>query len=195
MHRGASRRVRVKRISAAWHCKFGRNCYRGTGIRPLTTGTRVALTSPENPMLTKHKLALLIAAPLVTGATTYALAQGDAPTRKDVIQKFDKNGDGRLDDAERAERKAAFEVKRAERHQQRLATYDTNQDGTLDGAERKAMRDDKLAQRFRAMDKNGDGTLTLDEFKAGAGARGGFRRHGRHGRHGHGRTPGAGGKH
>jgi hypothetical protein len=45
------------------------------------------------------------------------------------------------------------------------------------------------------MDKNGDGTLTLDEFKAGAGARGGFRRHGRHGRHGHGRPPGAGGKH
>lgn len=140
-------------------------------------------------MLTKHKLALLIAAPLVAGATPYALAQGDAPTRNDVIQTFDKNGDGRLDDAERAERKAAFEAKRAERHKQRLATYDTNLDGTLDGAERKAMRDGKLAQRFQAMDRNGDGTLTLDEFKAGAGARGGFRRHG------HGRTHGAGGKH
>ena len=71
-------------------------------------------------MLNKLKLSLLVAAPLVAGATTYAVAQGDAPTRKDMIQKFDKNGDGTLDAAERAERKAAFEAKRAERHQEML---------------------------------------------------------------------------
>jgi Ca2+-binding EF-hand superfamily protein len=140
-------------------------------------------------MLTKLKLALLIAAPLVAGATTYAVAGDDAPARKDVIEKFDKNGDGKLDDAERAQRKAAFEARHAERRKEVLARYDANKDGTLDDAERKAMRDDKLAQRFQAMDKDGDGKLTLGEFQAGAGTKGGFHRHGRHG---HGRSHGAG---
>jgi len=139
-------------------------------------------------MLTKWKLALLFAAPLVTGATTYAVAQGDDPARKDLIQKFDQNGDGKLDDAERAQMKAAFEARRAERHKEALARYDLDKDGKLDATERKAMRDDKLAGRFKAMDKDGDGKLTLDEFKAGAG-KAGFHRHGRHG---HARTHGAG---
>ena len=135
-------------------------------------------------MLTKRTLALLIAAPLMAGATTYAVAQGDGPTRKELIQKFDQNGDGKLDDAERAQMKAAFEAKRAEHHQEMLAKYDTNKDGKLDAAERKVMRNEKLTQRFQAMDKDGDGKLTLDEFKAGAGAKQGFHRHSRHG-HGH----------
>ena len=139
-------------------------------------------------MLTRWKLALMIAAPLVAGATTYAAAQGDEPARKDLIQQFDNNGDGKLDAAERAQMKAAFEARRAERHKQALARYDLDKDGKLDAAERKAMRDDKLAERFRAMDKDGDGKLTLDEFKAGAAGAGLHR----HGRHGHARTHRAG---
>jgi hypothetical protein len=139
-------------------------------------------------MLTRWKLALMIAAPLVAGATTYAAAQGDEPARKDLIQKFDNNGDGKLDEAERAQMKAAFEARRAEHHKQALARYDLDKDGKLDAAERKAMRDDKLAARFRAMDKDGDGKLTLDEFKAGAAGAGLHR----HGRHGHDRTHRAG---
>lgn len=140
-------------------------------------------------MLTKLKLALFIAAPLVAGATTYAVAQGDGAAQKDRMQKFDKNADGTLDAAERADMKAAFEAKRAAHKQEALAKYDTNKDGTLDPAERKVMRDGKLTERFQALDKNGDGKLSLDEFKTGAEAKGGFHRHGRHG---HGRTHGAG---
>ena len=106
-----------------------------------------------------------------------------------MIQKLDQNGDGTIDDAERAQAKAAFAAKRAARHQQALATYDANKDGTLDATERQAMRDGRLAKRFAALDQNGDGAISLAEFKAGASAKGGFHRHGRHG---HGRTHGAG---
>jgi hypothetical protein len=131
-------------------------------------------------MLTKLRLALLIASPLVAGAATYAVAGGDHAS-KEAIQKFDTNGDGTLDDAERAQMKAAWQAKRAERHKEDLARFDSNKDGVLDDAERKALRDDRLTQRFQAMDKNGDGKVTLDEFKAGAAAKGLH-----HGRHGHG---------
>jgi hypothetical protein len=147
-------------------------------------------------MLTKLKLALFIAAPLVAGATTYAFAQG-GDARPEKIQKFDANGDGALDDAERAQMKAAFTAKRAERKQQMLAKFDANHDGVLDDAERAQMktaftaqRDAVLAERFAAMDKDGDGKLSLDEFKAGA--RTGMHRHGRHGKHGRFRSHAAG---
>lgn len=138
-------------------------------------------------MLTKLKLALLISAPLAAAATPDAAAQGDAPARAGWRHKFDTNGDGTLDEAERAHKKAALAARRAEHRQAMLAKYDTNGDGTLDPAERQALRDDKLTRRFQAMDMNGDGQLSLDEFKAGARPA-----HHRHGRRGHRHTRGAG---
>jgi len=46
-------------------------------------------------MLTKLKLALFVAAPLIAGGATYAVAHADPGGREAAIQKFDKNGDGR----------------------------------------------------------------------------------------------------
>jgi hypothetical protein len=129
-------------------------------------------------MLTKLKLALMISAPLVAGATTYAIA-GGGHHKAELLSKFDKNGDGKLDDAERTEMKSAFAGKRAERHKEMLARFDANKDGKLDDAERAAMRDTKLTERFKAMDANSDGKLTLDEFKAGSPR--GFGHHARRG--------------
>jgi hypothetical protein len=140
-------------------------------------------------MLTKLKLALLISAPLIAGAATYAAAQGSAPSRETLIQKFDKNGDGVLDDAERADMKAAFAARRAARRQAMLDKYDTNQDGKLEPAERGAMRSDLLTRRFETMDRNGDGVVSLDEFKAGAAMPG--HRHGRFGHRHHRAAQGA----
>ena len=133
-------------------------------------------------MLTKLKLALAIAAPLVAGATTYAVAQGTGGQGNDarkaeMIQKFDQNGDGVLDDAERAQMKAAFQEKRAEKRAARLAKYDTNKDGKLEKTERVAMRDDIATTKFQKLDTNRDGQLSLDEYKAGAKL--GHHRHGR----------------
>jgi Ca2+-binding EF-hand superfamily protein len=138
-------------------------------------------------MLTKLKLALLISAPLVAGATTYALAQGngdrpDRPDRAELLQKFDKNGDGQLDASERADMKAAFAARRAEHRQAMLDKFDTNKDGTLDAGERAAMRDAVLTERFSRMDQNGDGVLSLNEFKSGAAKAG--HHHARQGKHG-----------
>jgi Ca2+-binding EF-hand superfamily protein len=107
-------------------------------------------------MLTKMKLALAIAAPLVAGAATYAAADSGsaAPTA------------------------AATQSQREAHHQAMLAKYDTNHDGKLDANERAVMRDDKLTARFQKLDTNHDGMVTLDEFKANA-------KLGHHGRHMH----------
>jgi len=127
-------------------------------------------------MLTKLKLALALAVPLAAGATTYAVADNQ-DHKAQMLQKFDTNGDGVLDDAERAQMKATFQAKRAEHKAAMLAKYDTNKDGKLEKTERIAMRDDLATQRFQKLDKNGDGQLSLDEYKAGA--RFGHHRHGR----------------
>lgn len=147
-------------------------------------------------MLTKLKLALLIAAPLVAGATTYAVAQGDEPARKDLIQKFDKNGDGKLDDGERAKLHADMKAKREAMKADMLAKYDINKDGKLDKTERAVMKNERAEIAFKKADTNNDGQLSLDEFKQlrqhhGQG-RGGHRHHRGAGKRG-GFTPGSSG--
>ena len=81
-------------------------------------------------MLTKLKLALLISAPLIAGATTLALA-GDGPAHDAVIQKFDKNGDGKLDASERVAMRDALTT-------ERFRAMDKNGDGVLSLDEFKA---------------------------------------------------------
>lgn len=118
-------------------------------------------------MLTKMKIALVIAGSLVCGV---AAAQGNgAPTN--------------------ADRKAMHQARKAEM----LQKFDTNKDGKLDEAERNSARETMVLERFKKMDTDGNGVLSLAEFKAGKAemrhARGGTfgKHHGRGGRGGRGR--------
>ncbi|HWO20605.1 MAG TPA: EF-hand domain-containing protein [Kofleriaceae bacterium] len=137
-------------------------------------------------MLSKMKLIVTASALCLAAAGGLALAKGHDPAKKAaMMQKFDANGDGALDDAERGQMKQAFASKRAARKAARIARFDADKDGALSPAERAAMKDQRARDRFAKLDTNGDGKLSLDEFKTG-------RAFG-HGRHGGGRHGGGGG--
>ena len=145
-------------------------------------------------MFTKMKVALVICGSLVAGVAGIAGAQGFAHDRGQMIQKYDTNKDGKLDDSEKAAMKADFNAKRAEKKSEMLGKYDTNKDGKLDPSERAVARDDRMTAMFKKLDTDGNGQISLAEFKAGKQARvGGMHHRGRGGHRGgfgHGRGNG-----
>jgi Ca2+-binding EF-hand superfamily protein len=100
----------------------------------------------------------------------------NAERHAEIIKRFDKNGDGMLDEAEKT---AAKEYNRAQQSEggkkagerlrkKAVAKYDKNGDGKLDAAEKEAARaeivnDPKVIKRH---DKNGDGKLDEAEKEA-----------------------------
>jgi len=68
----------------------------------------------------------------------------EAEQRKEVLQKYDANGNGQLDESEKAKIKAD-EAARIEKYRQELARYDANHNGKLDPDELAKMRDDEQA--------------------------------------------------
>ena len=93
--------------------------------------------------LTSMKKILLIALTLsITGVLTFA-ADGDkkeTPKRENprakMLEKYDKNGDGKLDAGER-------EAWRKDREAEVTKKYDKNGDGKLDPSEREAAREER----------------------------------------------------
>ncbi|MEJ1973693.1 MAG: hypothetical protein WDM96_14890 [Lacunisphaera sp.] len=90
-----------------------------------------------------------------TPATPAAPAPGaDHPFGQRLLERFDANHDGQLDDTERAAARAAWQIRRAqrtelrkelrdrlqERRQEVLAHFDRNGDGRLDENERAELR-------------------------------------------------------
>jgi Spy/CpxP family protein refolding chaperone len=115
-------------------------------------------------MLTKLKIALALCGSLagIGGAAADGFHGGG---RAEILQKYDVNKDGKLDDSEKAQMKADFQAKRAAR----IAKFDLDKNGKLDDTERAAMRDARATEVFKKLDTNGDGVVSLDEFKAGRG--------------------------
>ena len=91
------------------------------------------------------KKTLFITLGLALSGVLSQAADGEAkpaasPSREEIIKKYDKNGDGKLDQEERA----AF---MKDRQAESLKKYDKNGDGKLDEAELQARRDDMRKQR------------------------------------------------
>jgi len=119
-------------------------------------------------MITKLKLLVASTALMVGGLSGFALANGHmgGGSRKAMIEKFDANKDGKLDDAERSKLKEAKQAMFAEKNAEKLAEFDANKDGKLDDTERTAMHEERVAKRFAMLDTNKDGAITLAEMKA-----------------------------
>lgn len=84
-------------------------------------------------------------------------------------KKFDTNGDGKLDDAEKAAARAAFGEKLKKEHPEAFAKIDTNGDGVLSEEEAKAGREKmkEMRDKMKAQaDANGDGKVDDAEREA-----------------------------
>jgi len=86
--------------------------------------------------------------------------------RQKLLEQFDANGDGRLDETERAAAKAAMQAKREERKQQILERFDADGDGQLNDEEKAAAKEAFKAKMKERFDKNGDGELDEQERRA-----------------------------
>ena len=117
--------------------------------------------------------AVVIAALFAPSFSTKA----EEPSQKDyaksqkMIDRFDADKDGKLNDKELS----AMKSKMAEMRKVKLEKFDKNKDGQLDDQEKAAMRDakeqwqakkaDHKAKRFEKMDLNHNGALDEEEFK------------------------------
>jgi hypothetical protein len=84
-----------------------------------------------------------LAAPAVAGDQQQP--KHDGKHRQELLDKFDTNHDGKLDDTEKAAARTAFAARIKEKHPELFAKIDTNGDGTLSEDEMKAAKE-KLQQ-------------------------------------------------
>ena len=98
----------------------------------------------------------------------FAQGGGDKPKRKGpppahIIEKFDTDGDGELNAAEKTAAKAHREEMKAEIQSIR-ASYDSDGDGQLTDSEKEAFRAEMKARAIEKFDANGDGQLSAEEM-------------------------------
>lgn len=139
----------------------------------------------------------LLAATLIPVLTLAAEPGSAAPAnsrpelnarQRELLAKFDRNHDGRIDDEEKLAARAYMRGatdgggERKERRKQQLKLFDKNGDGALDDAERAEAakaREEFQANRaaiLKRFDRDGDGMLNEQERAAAIQAREGQKR-------------------
>ena len=103
-------------------------------------------------------LAAVLAAAIVAGGATASADPGPRPHRGAALRaRFDINGNGRLDPAERTAMRAYIYVRL-------LRRFDADHDGRLSAGEVPP----RIAMRLRRFDRNGDGWIEPGELIAPA---------------------------
>lgn len=117
----------------------------------------------------KTKSLLIVAASFgLLGAAHAEEKKKDRPERKlppEVIEKFDTDGDGKLNEEERMAARAAHKGMSETRKKEILEKFDKDGDGELNEEERKAAKAARKQMMLEKFDKDGDGELS-DEEKA-----------------------------
>jgi Ca2+-binding EF-hand superfamily protein len=124
-------------------------------------------------MLAVRVLTLQVIDPAIPPGLTDGLAPrvvSVEPPRGRILDRFDTNGDGMLDEAERQAMREQEAARRAEQEARMLERWDRDGDGVLSRQERRAMEQDqrrRLEDQMRRMtaefDQDGDGQLNADE--------------------------------
>ena len=118
----------------------------------------------------KTKSLLIAAAAFgILGSAHAEEGKKDHPPRKlppEVIAKFDKDGDGKLNEEERAAAKAERGEMMKGRKQEMLEKFDKDGDGELNEEEREAAHAGMKQKMLEKFDTDGDGTLNDTEKAA-----------------------------
>ena len=113
----------------------------------------------------KNKSLIIIAASfgLLGAANAQEEKKGPHKLPPEVIAKFDKDGDGKLNDEEHAAAKAGRKEMMEARKKEMLEKFDKDGDGQLNDAEKEAMKEARKKMMLEKFDKDGDGELNDDE--------------------------------
>jgi hypothetical protein len=132
-------------------------------------GVRADEAQPIKPTSNTMKTTTLIVIAAAIGLSGAAHAEEGKGPRKahklppEVIAKFDKDGDGKLNEEEHAAAKAARGEMEAGRKKEMLEKFDADKDGKLNDDEKAAMRGGMKKKMLEKFDKDGDGELNEEE--------------------------------
>lgn len=121
------------------------------------------------------KTKCLILTALLTCGTVMAEETQPAPERPNrearpiaaaLLAQFDKDGDGRLNEEERAEMQRVMRERREARRQELLKRFDADGDGRLSEQERETARETIRREMLAKYDANGNGELDPEERRA-----------------------------
>jgi len=119
--------------------------------------------------------AVLLALGILAAGPASAQRPNREDFRKRLLEKYDKDKDGKLSEEERAAARKDFQARRGERPggergsrplPEFLKKYDTDKDGKLSEEERAAARKARMAEILKKYDKDGDGKLNEEERAA-----------------------------